>query len=129
MRGYLPMTARELSDFLATRTFDVSDIYAPTAEFLAHNSDLDEEEIEYTLTMIAAEDAIDLRTQTSGRPLVLAFEIPSSVITEQFDMSVSLSGALTWDQLECVFEVSDDGEDLTWFATQEIEQHLSAWLS
>lgn len=128
MRGYLAMTATEVLDFIETRTFDVSDIYAPTAVFLTNNSELDEEEIEYTLSMVAAEDAIDLKVEGSGSPLVLAFEIPESMISESHEMSISLTTALTWDQLECAFEVSDDGEELTWFATQEIPQNIQGWL-
>ena len=128
MRGYLAMTAIEVEEFLRTRTFDVSDIYAPTAAFLAHNSDLDEEEIEYTLTMVAAEDALDMRTETSGAPIVLAFELPTAIISESFDMSVSLAAPLSWEQLECAFEVSADGEELTWFATQEIAQQIPTWV-
>lgn len=128
MRGYLAMTATEVLEFIETRTFDVSDIYAPTAVFLSNNSELDEEEIEYTLSMVAAEDAIDLKVEGSGSPLVLAFEIPESMISESHEMSISLTTALTWDQLECAFEVSDDGEELTWFATQEIPQNIQGWL-
>jgi hypothetical protein len=128
MRGYLAMTATEVLDFIETRTFDVSDIYAPTAVFLSNNSELDEEEIEYTLSMVAAEDAIDLKVESSGSALVLAFEIPESMISESHEMSISLTSALTWDQLECAFEVSDDGEELTWFATQEIPQNIQGWL-
>jgi len=30
--------------------------------------------------------------------------------------------------VECLFEVSSDGEELTWFATQEIEANLAVWL-
>ena len=128
MRGYLAMTAKEVQEFLATGSFDVSDIYAPTSAFLSQNSDLDEEEIEYTLSMVAAEDAIDMKTEDSGTALVLAFEIPENLISETHDMSVSLTSALTWESLECAFEVSADGEELTWFATQEIAQQIQGWL-
>ena len=128
MRGYLAMTANEVEEFLKTRTFDVSDIYAPTSAFMTQNPDLDEEEIEYTLTMIAAEDAVEMKTESTGAAIVLAFEIPDSLITESHDMSVSLASELTWDHLECAFEVSADGEELTWFATQEIAQNINEWL-
>jgi len=43
-------------------------------------------------------------------------------------MSVSLSGSLSWSDLQCLFEVSADSQELTWFATQEISQNLSTWL-
>jgi hypothetical protein len=43
-------------------------------------------------------------------------------------MSISLSSPLKWESLECLFEVSADGEELTWYATQEIDVHLADWL-
>ena len=128
MRGYLAMTAQEVAEFMATGTFDVSDLYAPTSQFIVDHTDLDDEEIEYTLSMVAAEDAVEMKTDSSGAACVLAFEVPAGVIAESHDMSISLSAPLKWENLECLFEVSSDGEDLTWFATQEIEANLPMWL-
>lgn len=128
MRGYLAMTAQEVAEFMATGTFDVSDLYAPTSQFIVDHADLDDEEIEYTLSMVAAEDAIEMKTEASGTACVLAFEVPAEVIAESHDMSISLSSPLKWENIECLFEVSADGEDLTWYATQEIEANLPMWL-
>ena len=128
MRGYAAMTAQEVSDFASSETLEASDIYAPTASFLAVHSDLDEEEIEFTLSMVAAEDALEMKSAGSGAACVLAFEIPQELICESHEMSVSLSGSLSWSDLQCLFEVSADGQELTWFATQEILQNLATWL-
>ena len=128
MRGYVAMTAQEVQEFLASGSFDISDIYAPTSQFIVDNQDLDDEEIEYTLSMVAAEDAIEMKNANSGSACVLAFEIPAEIISESHDMSVSLSAPLLWQNVECLFEVSDDGEELTWFATQEIAGSLEQWL-
>jgi hypothetical protein len=128
MRGYVAMTAKEVHEFLASGTFDVSDIYAPTSQFIVDNQVLDDEEIEYTLSMVAAEDALEMKTATSGTACVLAFEVPAESISESHDMSISLSSPLKWESLECLFEVSADGEELTWYATQEIDAHLADWL-
>lgn len=128
MRGYLAMTAQEVAEFKASGSFDVSDIYAPTSQFIVDHQDLDDEEIEYTLSMVAAEDALEMKSSTSGAACVLAFEVPAESIAESHDMSISLSAPLKWENLECLFEVSSDGEDLTWFATQEIEANLPNWL-
>jgi len=128
MRGYVAMTAKEVAEFLVTGTFDVSDVYAPTSQFIVDHQDLDDEEIEYTLSMVAAEDSIEMKSETSGTACVLAFEVPAESISESHDMSISLSAPLQWENVECLFEVSDDGEDLTWFATQEIEANLPTWL-
>ena len=128
MRGYVAMTAREVAEFLATGTFDVSDVYAPTSQFIVDHQDLDDEEIEYTLSMVAAEDSVEMKSESSGTACVLAFEVPAESISESHDMSISLSAPLQWENVECLFEVSEDGEDLTWFATQEIEANLPTWL-
>jgi hypothetical protein len=128
MRGYAAMTAQEVSDFASSGTLEASDIYAPTRSFLAAHSDLDEEEIEFTLSMVAAEDALEMKSAGTGAACVLAFEIPQELIAESHEMSVSLSGSLSWSELQCLFEVSADGQELTWFATQEISQNLSTWL-
>lgn len=128
MRGYLAMTAQEVAEFMAAGTFDVSDLYAPTPQFIEDHTDLDDEEIEYTLSMVAAEDALEMKTTTSGTACVLAFEVPTESISDSHDMSISLSSPLRWENLECIFEVSADGEDLTWFATQEVEANLPHWL-
>ncbi len=128
MRGYAAVTAQEVSEFAGSETLDVSDIYAPTSSFLAAHPDLDEEEIEFTLSMVAAEDALEMKSAGSGAACVLAFEIPQELIAESHEMSVSLSGSLSWNDLQCLFEVSADGQELTWFATQEISQNLPTWL-
>jgi hypothetical protein len=57
MRAYVGVTAEEVKDFLESGALDVSDVYAVTGVFIAHNNELDEEEIEYTLSLVAAEDA------------------------------------------------------------------------
>ena len=128
MRGYLAMTAQEVAEFAQSREFDVSDLYAPTSQFIVDNQDLDDEEIEYTLSMVAAEDAVEIMTSDSGAACVLAFEIPANIISESHDMSVSLSAPLQWENVDCLFEVSSDGEELTWFATQEIAENIQGWL-
>jgi len=128
MRGYVAMTAQEVQEFISSGSFDVSDLYAPTSQFIVDNQDLDDEEIEYTLSMVAAEDALEMKTATSGTACVLAFEIPAEIISESHDMSVSLYAPLLWENVECLFEVSDDGEELTWFATQEIAASIEQWM-
>jgi len=128
MRAYIGVTASEVQEFLLSGEFDVSDAYAATPTFIFSNSDLDEEEVEYTLSMIAAEDAVELLDAT-GTACVLALEVPESIIEVEHEMSISLSAPLQWDYVQCCFEVSPDGQELTWFATQEIASNLVTWLS
>jgi hypothetical protein len=128
MRAYIGVTASEVQEFLQSGEFDVSDAYAATPTFISSNSDLDEEEVEYTLSLIAAEDAVELLDAT-GTACVLALEVPESIIEVEHEMSISLSAPLQWDYVQCCFEVSPDGQELTWFATQEIASNLVTWLS
>jgi hypothetical protein len=128
MRAYIGVTASEVQEFLLSGEFDVSDAYAATPTFISSNSDLDEEEVEYTLSLIAAEDAVELLDAT-GTACVLALEVPESIIEAEHEMSISLTVPLQWDYVQCCFEVSPDGQELTWFATQEISSNLVTWLS
>lgn len=128
MRAFIGVTASEVQEFLQSGEFDVSDAYAATPTFIFSNSDLDEEEVEYTLSLIAAEDAVEL-LDASGTACVLALEVPESIIEAEHEMSISLSAPLLWDYVQCCFEVSPDGQELTWFATQEIASNLVTWLS
>ena len=128
MRAYIGVTASEVQEFLQSGEFDVSDAYAATPTFIFSNGDLDEEEVEYTLSLIAAEDAVELLDAT-GTACVLALEVPESIIDAEHEMSISLTAPLQWDYVQCCFEVSPDGQELTWFATQEIASNLVTWLS
>lgn len=126
MRAYLASTAAEVAEFLKSGELRVSEIYAPHKEFISAHPDQDEEEIEFTLSLLAAEDAQELKDGDSGIACVLAFEIDEAPILDE--TSVELSSPLTWSQLQCLFEISEDGEELTWFATQEIAENLERWL-
>lgn len=129
MRAYIGVTASEIQEFLQSGEFDVSDAYAATPTFISSNSDLDEEEVQYTLSLIAAEDAVELLGSAVGTGCVLALEVPESIIEAEHELSISLSAPLQWDYVQCCFEVSADGQELTWFATQEIANNLATWLS
>jgi hypothetical protein len=126
MRGYLASTASEVAEFLSSGTLEIDEIYAPHSEFIAAHPDLDEEEIEFTLSLVAAEEAQELKGEGTGIACVLAFEITDAPASGE--TTVKLSTPLTWDQLQCHFEISEDGEELTWFATQEIKENLERWL-
>jgi hypothetical protein len=127
MRGYISISPSELQSFLVNGSILVRNLYAPTEDFVRENSDLDEEEIEFTLSMLAAQDALSEATQTV--PLVAALEIPQSLIATSTEGIVTLTESAKWENLECVFLVEDGGEELTWFATQEVEQELKTWLA
>jgi hypothetical protein len=132
MRGYVGMTAKEVADFLATANSDLNQLFAPTPDFASAHPDLSEEEAEFLLTMLAAEDAVELAAnQEEGAPCVLAFEIPSQLIADMAEFEIIISAPLSWEFLQCLFTVTtlvDNDLDLAWFAPEEIALLLPEWM-
>jgi hypothetical protein len=89
---------------------------------------MDEEEIEFSLSLLAAEDSLELTDDHSGAPIVIAFEIPEELMGAFDEVSANLSAPLLWSMVEAVFLVGDEPEDLTWFAPQEVEVMITEWL-
>lgn len=127
MRAYVGLTFEEVSALVSGDPLKIEILFAATAEFIATHSELDEEEREFILTMLAAEESLDLREEGFG--FVLAGDIPADVIIEEGADSIKVSGEINRDWAACIFLVSPDGEDLTWYAIQEVENLLPSWSS
>ena len=128
MRGYLPVTVEEIAAFLDSQTMECGPLYAPTIKFLTAHSEMDEEEGEFVLSMLAADEALEMRTKLQGPGFILALEVSDPEIAEHGENFVILKDLAKWENVQCAFMVSPDGEELTWFATQEIKPALSDWL-
>jgi hypothetical protein len=128
MRGYLPVTVEEIAAFLDSQTMECGPLYAPTIKFLTAHSDMDEEEGEFVLSMLAADEALEMRTNLQGPGFILALEVSDPEIVEHGENFVILEDLAKWESVQCAFLVSSDGEELTWFATQEIKPSLDNWI-
>jgi hypothetical protein len=128
MRVYLASTADELKDFIAEGTLDIDEVYAPTPIYSRTHPEMDEEEIEYSLSLLAAEDALELTDEQSGAAVVLAFEIPVEVLSDFDEVSAVVQVPLDWSMMEAIFLVGEDADDLTWFAPQEAENLIDEWM-
>lgn len=128
MRAYLPVTAEEISNFLSSGAMECGPLYAPTIKFLTANSEMDEEQGEYLLSMLAADEALEMREDNAASAFILALEIEDSQISEHGENFITLKENGLWEDVQCAFLVSPDGEELTWFATQEISNSLPSWL-
>lgn len=128
MRVYLGTTADEVQEFLKELTLDIPDVYAPTDIFRDTHPDMDEEEIEYSLSLLAAEDALDLASDNSGAPLVIAFEVAQEALGDFDEISAVLLKPLHWREVEAIFTVGVNPEDLTWYAPQEAAASIDEWL-
>ena len=128
MRAYLPISASDIALFISSKSINAAKLYAPTIKFLTDNVGHDDEEIEYMLSLLAAHDAMQL---VDGNPKIgtlLALEIESKEIAVEETDSIVLTGELAWDRVECLFTsvLDEEGDiELTWYATQEIEDQLA----
>ena len=125
MRGYVGVSVDELEALFASTSISIPDLFAPTAEFIATHSELGEEEHEFILSMLAAEESLELGE--AGQGYVLAVEVPDSLIKEVGADSVSIDAPISLEWIACIFLVSPDGEDLTWFAIEEVPSMLPSW--
>jgi hypothetical protein len=89
---------------------------------------MDEEEGEFIPSMLAADEALEMRTNRNSAGFILALEVSDSEISEHGENFVILKDLANWESVQCAFLVSPDGEELTWFATQEIKPALENWI-
>ena len=114
MHTYAPIEVSELESLLAGSSWQPTQIFHATPDFLADNPDLDEEEYEYLLSLSAAQAALDGKK----RALVIAAD------SENFE-------ELVFKDIQCVFLCSHSAEDseieLAWFGPTEISSQLDEW--
>lgn len=128
MRAYLPIAHSDLLEFLKLGSFDATKVFAPTESFVTDNLDCDEEELEYLLSMSAAEVALELGVSANSPGIVLALEIDASQVGDIQEATLKLNSALKWSQVQCALISYVNEDELLWFATQEISQELQNWL-
>jgi hypothetical protein len=129
MRVYLASTADELQEFLNEQSLEIDEVYTPTPIYSSTHPEMDEEEIEYSLSLLAAEDALELVDDQSGAALVIAFEVPVELLADFDEVSAVVTDPLHWKMVEAIFLVGEDADDLTWFAPQEAESSLTEWIN
>lgn len=129
MRGYLALTPDELAQLLSEGEISIETAFVPTSQFKAINPDLGEEESEYILSLLAAEDSISYQENSANFSFALAVDLEPAQIGEESEVEVNLLSPIKFGQVDCLFvgdAKSDDGE-LTWYAAQEIAIQLPIW--
>jgi hypothetical protein len=127
MRAYLPLSHDELAAFLNTGSKELESILAPTPFYVGENEDLDEEEIEYLLSLEAAQASMGMRPSNKAPGIVLAIELAAQQVNRVNENSVTLNSPITWEQVQCALLLFPEEEELIWFATQEIEINVGEW--
>jgi hypothetical protein len=130
MRGYLALTPDELAQLLGDCEISIDTAFVPTSQFKSSNPELGEEESEYILSLLAAEDSISYQGDSAKFSFVLAVDLEPTQLGEESVVEVNLTSPIKFSQADCLFvgdAKADDGE-LTWYAAQEIAIQLPNWL-
>lgn len=115
MRVYVAVTPEQLSALLAAPI--AIDEYL-TPEQFEFDSQVDDEEREHLVSLLAADDARELNGGRFG--LVLAADLDEAQLAES-DLK------LNFLQVAALL-YSDDAESLSWFAPEEIRYQIGNWL-
>jgi hypothetical protein len=129
MRGYLALTPDELAQLLKDGEISIDTAFVPTSHFKSVNPELGEEESEYILSLLAAEDSISYQEDYAKFSFVLAVDLEESQVGQESEVEVQLSSPIKFSQADCLFIGAADDHDgeLTWYAAQEIAIHLPNW--
>ena len=130
MRGYLALTPDEVAQLLGDGEISIDTAFVPTGQFKSSNPELGEEESEYILSLLAAEDSISYQGDSAKFSFALAVDLEPTQIGEESEVEVNLTSPIKFSQADCLFvgdAKADDGE-LTWYAAQEIAIQLPNWL-
>ncbi|CAN2211202.1 hypothetical protein MCEMKE14_00999 [Candidatus Nanopelagicaceae bacterium] len=129
MHGYLAITPDELAELIKDGEISIETAFIPTNSFKAANSDLGEEESEYILSLLAADDSLSYQDETAKFSFALAVDLEDSQIGSELDVEVNLTSPVRFSQADCLFvgEVNSEEGELTWYAAQEIALHLPGW--
>lgn len=129
MRGYLALTPDELAQLISESEISIDTAFVPTAKFKSINPDLGEEESEYILSLLAAEDSISYQSENAKFSFVLAVDLEPSQIGQESEVEVDLNSPIKFSQADCLFvgDAKDEDGELTWYAAQEISVHLPSW--
>ena len=129
MRGYLAITPDELAQLLGKGEISIDTAFVSTSQFKSINPELGEEESEYILSLLAAEDSISFQEDSASFSFALAVDLEPAQIGEESEVEVNLLSPIKFGQVDCLFvgdAKSDDGE-LNWYAAQEIANQLPSW--
>jgi len=129
MRGYLALTPDELAQLLDDGEISIDTAFVPTGQFRSINPELGEEESEYILSLLAAEESISYQGDSANFSFVLAVDLEVSQIGQDSEVEVNLTSPIKFSQADCLFvgAADDENGELTWYAAQEISIQLPNW--
>lgn len=129
MRGYLAITPTVIDEFLAAGTYRFGSAFVTTRSFFEENPEVDEEEREFELSWLAAQDSRIQQGSDESHGFVLAVDLRSAQAGNEVGSQVQLLSDISWSQVESLLVAESTEPELTWYASQEIVEHLPQWLA
>ncbi len=129
MRAYLAVLPTQIESLLKAGSFSFNSAFATTRLFFEENSEVDEEEREFELSLLAAQESRNLQESDQALGFVLAVNLTSKQSGDESDYQVALLSDISWDQVDAALIAESDEAELTWYASQEIAEHLPTWLA
>lgn len=125
MRSYLPVTPRQISLLIDAKQVEVTRGFS-----LVGDDSGESEEQEFSTSWLAVTYSADINSGW-GFVLVTEKEFPGLVIGENNYWQSTVEIAIA--DVECVlvaeFDNAEVEEELSWFAVQEMADHLPLWLT
>lgn len=128
MRGYLAVTPAVLGEFLGRGSYRFKSAFVTTRTFFEENSEVDEEEREFELSWLAALDSRAQQGSDGNCGFVLAVDLLGAQTGNEIRNQIELLGDISWSQVESLLVAETDEPELTWYASQEIAEHIRHWM-
>ena len=111
-------TTPDLIKTLLTDEVTFEEYLTPAQFEVEFNSEIDDEAREHLISLLAAEDSLELNGNKAG--FVIAADLSDDQLNgEAISLNFKQVAALLY---------TEDGEELSWYAPEEIEHQISGWL-
>lgn len=129
MRCYIGVTPTEIQNYLNLGTLEVPFGMTVTQARSEENPEADEEELEFDVSYIAAQESKLRQENPAARGFALALEVPTIETGSMNEQGVQLLSPLLWSYVEAILVSDSQDSELSWFAPQEAHGQLNSWLS
>jgi len=128
VRGYLAVTPTALGEFFAHGSYRFRSAFVTTRLFFQENPDVDEEEREFELSLLAAQDSRMQQGSDESLGFVLAVDLSGAQTGNEIGNQIELLTDISWPQVESLLVAETAEPELTWYASQEIAEHIRHWM-
>ena len=129
MRAYIPVVPSQIEVLLREGRFRFAQAFVTTRLFFEENSEVDEEEREFELSLLAAQASREIQESQESNGYVLAVNLTSVQSGSESGSQVELLSEIEWSQVDAVLIAQSEEGELTWFASQEVQDNLPSWLT